>query len=75
LRADKFLKFETICLFVKVTVVNLWQASELNLYYVVMSDTHPTLVFRKFNCKNKKITFSLASTDVLGFALWRKAYI
>ncbi|ERJ23847.1 hypothetical protein UNSW3_1222 [Campylobacter concisus UNSW3] len=31
MRADKFLKFETICLFAKAEVVNLRQASELNL--------------------------------------------
>lgn len=54
--------------FAKAEVVNLRQVIELNLYYVVLSGIQPILVLRKFNCKNKKITFSLASTDILDFA-------
>ena len=54
--------------FAKAEVVNLRQASELNLYYVVLSGIQPILVLRKFNCKNKKITFSLAINGILDFA-------
>jgi len=37
---DKFLKFETICLFVKVAVVNLCQTSELNLHKEPMDSVY-----------------------------------
>jgi len=63
---DKFLKFETICLFVKVAVVNLWQASELSLCKKPMGEC---LSYRSF-CQKlivKNFTFSLASTDILDF--------
>ncbi|QPH85643.1 hypothetical protein [Campylobacter concisus] len=45
--ADKFLKFETNCLFVKVAVVNLWQASELNLCKKPMGRRLSCRVFAK----------------------------
>jgi len=51
-----------------------FKASELNLYKEPMGEC---LSYRSF-CQNlivKNSTFSLASTDVLNFVSWRKAYI
>ncbi|MBS5830516.1 hypothetical protein [Campylobacter concisus] len=47
MRADKFLKFEIICLFVKVAVVNLCQTSELNLCKKPMGECLSYLGFAK----------------------------
>jgi len=53
---------------------NKFKASELNLCKKPMGEC---LSYRSF-CQNlivKNSTFSLASTDILDFVLWRKAYI
>ncbi|AVX43167.1 hypothetical protein [Campylobacter concisus] len=44
---EKISKFETICLFVKVAVVNLWQASELSLCKKPMGECLSYLGFAK----------------------------